>query len=37
VRLFLPAAVVTNDELTDAFTILDRCMDGPPKPHPVGR
>ena len=27
VRLFLPAAVVTNDELTDAFTILDRCMD----------
>ncbi|HVB80455.1 MAG TPA: aminotransferase class III-fold pyridoxal phosphate-dependent enzyme [Candidatus Binataceae bacterium] len=27
VRLFLPAAIVTNDELTDAFTILDRCMD----------
>ena len=27
VRLFVPAAVVTNDELTDAFTILDRCMD----------
>jgi 4-aminobutyrate aminotransferase-like enzyme len=27
VRLFLPAAVLTNDELTDAFTILDRCMD----------
>jgi 4-aminobutyrate aminotransferase-like enzyme len=27
VRLFLPAGVVTNDELTDAFTILDGCMD----------
>jgi 4-aminobutyrate aminotransferase-like enzyme len=27
VRLFVPAAVITNDELTDAFTILDRCMD----------
>ena len=27
VRLFVPAAVVTNDELTDTFTILDRCMD----------
>jgi 4-aminobutyrate aminotransferase-like enzyme len=27
VRLFVPAAVMTNDELTDAFTILDRCMD----------
>lgn len=27
VRLFLPAGVLTNDELTDAFTILDRCLD----------
>jgi 4-aminobutyrate aminotransferase-like enzyme len=27
VRLFLPAGVLTNDELTDAFTILERCLD----------
>ena len=26
VRVFLPAGIVTNDELTDAFTILDRCL-----------
>jgi acetylornithine aminotransferase len=26
VRLFLPAAVVTDDELSDAFAILDRCL-----------
>jgi 4-aminobutyrate aminotransferase-like enzyme len=26
VRLFLPAAVLTNDELAEAFAILDRCL-----------
>jgi 4-aminobutyrate aminotransferase-like enzyme len=26
IRLFLPAGVLTNDELADAFTILDRCL-----------
>lgn len=26
VRLFLPAAVLTNDELAEAFEILDRCL-----------
>jgi 4-aminobutyrate aminotransferase-like enzyme len=26
VRLFLPAAVITDDELAEAFTILDRCL-----------
>ena len=25
IRLFLPAGCLTADELTDAFTILDRC------------
>jgi len=25
-RLFLPAGCLTEDELTDAFTILDRCI-----------
>jgi 4-aminobutyrate aminotransferase-like enzyme len=26
IRLFLPAGCLTEDELTDAFTILDRCI-----------
>jgi 4-aminobutyrate aminotransferase-like enzyme len=26
IRLFLPAGCLTDDELADAFTILDRCM-----------
>jgi 4-aminobutyrate aminotransferase-like enzyme len=26
VRLFLPAAVLTNDDLAEAFAILDRCL-----------
>jgi 4-aminobutyrate aminotransferase-like enzyme len=26
IRLFLPAGVLTDSELTDAFTILDRCL-----------
>ena len=26
IRLFLPAGVLTDDELADAFTILDRCL-----------
>jgi 4-aminobutyrate aminotransferase-like enzyme len=26
VRLFLPAAVITNDDLAEAFAILDRCL-----------
>jgi acetylornithine aminotransferase len=26
IRLFLPAGVLTNDELADAFAIIDRCL-----------
>lgn len=26
VRLFMPAGVLTNDELSDAFVIMDRCL-----------
>jgi len=26
IRLFLPAGVLTDDELADAFAIIDRCL-----------
>jgi hypothetical protein len=26
IRLFLPAGVITDDELAEAFAIIDRCL-----------